>query len=105
MNLADLIPDADVLLAFDPDELGLRILQVLRSMPAHMQQYDVDTFTNSVTGHPHTPMTHGGAYPVARSGDVRNAIREAWAWLEGQGLLLSDPRFVDRGAGPRAGLR
>ena len=37
MNLADLIPDADVLLALDPDELGLRILQVMRSSPAHLQ--------------------------------------------------------------------
>ena len=28
-------------------------------------------------------------------------IREDWACLEGQCLLLPDPRFVDRGEGPR----
>jgi uncharacterized protein (TIGR02391 family) len=97
MNLADLIPDAAVLLALDPDELGLHILQMLGSMPPQMHQHELDTFTNSVVGHPQTPNAVYGS----QTQDVRNAIREAWAWLEGQGLLLSDPRYVDRGAGPR----
>jgi hypothetical protein len=99
MNLSDLIPNADVLLALDPDELGLRILQVLRSLPAHMLQHELGSFTNSVIGNPQAPGT--GAYPASQREDVKNAIREAWAWLEGQGLLLPDPRYVDRGAGPR----
>jgi Protein of unknown function (Hypoth_ymh) len=99
MNLSDLIPDADVLLALDPDELGLRILRALRSMPAHMQQHELGSFTNSVIGDPRAPST--GTYPVSQREDVRQAIREAWAWLEGQGLLLPDSRYVDRGAGPR----
>jgi hypothetical protein len=94
MNLSELIPDVAVLLALDPDELGLRILQVLRSLPSHMQQHELETFTNSVIGHPRTPSA--SAYPTSQS-----AIREAWAWLEGQGLLLSDSRYVDRAAGPR----
>jgi uncharacterized protein (TIGR02391 family) len=100
MNLADLIPDAAVLLALEPDELGLRILQVLRSLPAHAQQHQLDTFTYSVIGHPRTPNA-GSAYPALSLADVQNAIREAWAWLEGQGLLLPDSRYVDQGAGPR----
>ncbi len=29
MNLADVVPDGDVLVALEPEELGLRILQVL----------------------------------------------------------------------------
>lgn len=99
MNLAELIPDADVLLALDPDELGLLILQALRSLPPHAQQHELDTFTYSVIGHPQSP--HSGAYEASRRGDVQNAIREAWAWLEGQGMLLPDPRYIDRGAGPR----
>jgi uncharacterized protein (TIGR02391 family) len=99
MNLPYLIPNADVLLALDPDELGLRILQVLRNLPAHMSQHELGSFTNSVVGHPQAPGT--GAYPASQREDVKNAIREAWAWLEGQGLLLPDPRYADRGAGPR----
>jgi uncharacterized protein (TIGR02391 family) len=99
MNLADLIPDANVLLALEPDELGLRILQVLQSWPAHMQQYQMSTFIDSVLGHPQTP--HSGPYPVSQRGEIQSAIREAWAWLEGQGLLLPDPRYLDRGEGSR----
>jgi uncharacterized protein (TIGR02391 family) len=99
MNLADLIPDAAVLLALDPDELGLRILQVLRSMPSHLQQLELKPFTYSVIGHPQTP--NSSVYPTSSRADVENAIREAWAWLEGQGLLLPDPRYVHRGEGPR----
>jgi uncharacterized protein (TIGR02391 family) len=98
MNLADLIPDAEVLLALDPGELGLRILQVLRSTPSHLHQLDLTAFTNSVVGHPQTP---NGGYPAFRRMEVMEAIREAWAWLEGQGLLLPDPGYVDRRAGPR----
>ena len=99
MNLADLLPNVDVLLALDPEELGLRILQVLASMPAHMQQHELGTLINTVVGHPQSPQA--SAYPAYRTADVQNAIREAWAWLEGQGLLLPDTRFMDRGAGPR----
>jgi hypothetical protein len=99
MNLSELIPDVAVLLALDPDELGLRILQVLRSLPSHMQLHELETFTNSVIGHPQTPSA--SVYPTSQRQDVKHAIREAWAWLEGQGLLLSDPRYVDRAAGPR----
>jgi uncharacterized protein (TIGR02391 family) len=99
MHLSELIPDFAVLLALDPDELGLRILQVLRSMPSHLQQHELETFTHSVIGHPRAPGT--GAYPASPREDIKQAIREAWAWLEGQGLLLSDPRYVDRAAGPR----
>lgn len=98
MNLADLIPNGDVLLALDPDELGLRILQVLGSMPGHMQQHDLGGFINTVIGHPQTP--HASAYPAYQSEDIKNAIQEAWAWLEGQGFLLPHPSFYDRGAGP-----
>jgi uncharacterized protein (TIGR02391 family) len=99
MNLSDLIPDADVLLALDPDELGLRILQVMRSLPTHLHCNEVGTFINTVIGHPQTPQA--GAYLGSNREDIRNAILEAWAWLEGQGLLLAQPGYVDRRAGPR----
>jgi uncharacterized protein (TIGR02391 family) len=64
-----------------------------------MQQHELETFTNSVIGHPRT--SSASAYPTSQREDVKHAIREAWAWIEGQGLLLSDSRYVDRAAGPR----
>jgi uncharacterized protein (TIGR02391 family) len=100
MNLPELIPDADVVLALEPEELGLRILQVVGSWAPHMQQQlQLDTFINSVLGHPQTP--NQVPYPANLREALSEAIREAWAWLEGQGFLLPDPRFMDPGSGPR----
>jgi hypothetical protein len=61
MNLADLIPNGDVLLSLDPDELAIRSLQVFGSMPGHMLQHDLGLI-NTVIGHPQTP--HVNAYPA-----------------------------------------
>lgn len=91
MNLGDLIPDVDAVLALEPDELGLRILQVLGSWPSHMQ-LELGTFVNHVLGHPQTP--HHGIYPANRRGELDRAIREAWAWLEGAALLIPSPGYV-----------
>jgi hypothetical protein len=84
MNLADIVRDGDALVALEPEELGLRILQVL------------------AMGSPHSPMRLGlfldgalsgySSYP--RRDQIGQAIREAWASLEGQGLLLQDPRYM-----------
>jgi uncharacterized protein (TIGR02391 family) len=35
-----------------------------------------------------------GQYPGNRRGEIRTALIEAWAWLEGQGLLVRDPGWV-----------
>lgn len=92
MNLFDLIPDSDALAALEPDELGLHILRVLGSWPAHQpEQFDLGTFINSALGNPRTP-AHD-PYPASDRGVLEEAIREAWAWLEGQGLLLQSPQY------------
>jgi hypothetical protein len=85
MHIADVVPDVDVLLALEPEELGLRILQVLVAWPAHLSQIQLSGFVNGApTGFPATN----------RADEIRQALREAWAWLEGQGLLIQDPRFM-----------
>jgi hypothetical protein len=38
MNLADVVPDGDVLVALQPEELGLRILQVLATWSPQIRQ-------------------------------------------------------------------
>jgi hypothetical protein len=75
MNLPDLIPDIEVVLALEPEELGLHILRVLGSWPRHDDQFELSKFVNTVIGHPQTP--NQGAYPA----NQRQAIREAWAGL------------------------
>jgi uncharacterized protein (TIGR02391 family) len=85
MHLADLVPNEDVLLALEPEELGLRVLQVLAHWSPHIDK-QVGPFINGALS----------GYPSAQKREeVSLAIREAWAWLEGQGLLLLDPRYFN----------
>jgi uncharacterized protein (TIGR02391 family) len=98
MHLSDLVPDPDVVIALEPEELGLRILQVLVSWSPRLgNTIDVSVFTNgALSGYGGTP----------RRGEVRQAIGEAWAWLEGQALLLPNAhtmRMLSRKAQRLAG--
>jgi len=81
MNLADLI-DLETVVALEPDELGLIILKPLAVWPQYGADLALPTFLNAVDE----------GYGVRRE-DVRQSLREAWAWLEGQALLLPDSRF------------
>jgi hypothetical protein len=85
MNLADVVPDGDELVALEPKELGLRILQVLATWSPHISQIRLGLFLNGA-------LTGYSSY--SRGDQIGQAIREAWAWLEGQGLLLQDPRYM-----------
>ena len=85
MNLADVVPDGDVVVGLEPEELGLRILQVLATWSRHIRQIRLDLFLNGA-------LTGYSSYP--RRDQIGQAISEAWAWLEGQGLLLQDPRYL-----------
>ena len=76
MRLVDLIPDADVLCALEPDELALRMLPVL----AAAQALTLGDFIIVVCG---TRPNYLGQYGVENTARVEQAIREAWAWLEG----------------------
>jgi hypothetical protein len=85
LHIADLVPDVDVLVSLEQDELGLRILQVLAVWPAHLQQIEVGVFVNGAIQ---------GYGSTSKREEIRQAISEAWAWLEGQALLVSDPRYL-----------
>lgn len=91
-QLVDLIPDPDVLVALEPDELGLRMLPVLWTFSRTPSiQFQQDSFLPTVIGNGHG---YPGQYPGNRRGEIRIALIEAWAWLEGQGLLVRDPGYV-----------
>jgi len=84
LHLPDLVPDVDVLVALEPDELGLHILQVLAAWPSHLGSQEVRTFIKGAL------RAFG---PSPKQQEAAQAIREAWAWLEGQALLLQDPQY------------
>jgi hypothetical protein len=50
LTLADLIPDPDVLIALEPDELGLRMLPVLAAWPHQGKQLQLAQFLPSRSG-------------------------------------------------------
>jgi len=85
-DLRSLIPDAAVLLALAPEELGGQLLTIFRDRPsAHWSPGAVVSQIWS---------THGsgtGAYSNHYRDDVVMAIGEAFAWLQSQGLLIPAP--------------
>ena len=94
MNLVDIVPDADALLALEPDELGLRLLPVLshysRQPGASLHPR---VFFPSIVGSDRLG-DYPGQYPANRRDEITLALSEAWAWLEGQALLIMNPRSL-----------
>jgi uncharacterized protein (TIGR02391 family) len=97
MKLSDLIPDVDVLYALEPDELGLRMLPTFAKWDERRMgsSLSLQSVLYDVRGQGH----HPGEYPPQESTRVEEAIREAWAWLEGEALLIPDQK------GPTADVR
>lgn len=90
--LITLIPGADALCALEPDELGLRMLPALATWPP-AQQLTLDGFLAHAV-HRQGPQLPS-QYPPTESARVAEAIREAWAWLEGAALLIKDPHWTE----------
>ncbi len=80
------IPDVDVFLALEPEELGAKLLFLAKAG----QRYDGEMFRPSnfeaeiweadTRGQP--------SYPRNRQAAITLAFSEAWAWLEAQGLIV-----------------
>jgi uncharacterized protein (TIGR02391 family) len=86
IELVRAIPDPDALLALQPEELGAKLLFLVRHREGnntfHPRNYAEELFGT----------IHGGAgYPAARRAEVELAHTEAWAWLEAQGLVVPAP--------------
>src|ERR1035437_2287520 len=85
-ELAQAIPDVQVILALEPEELGAKLLFLLR------KRFGGSMF--SPTGleyelwegaHLQNKQT---LYPRQERGGIGLALTEAWAWLEAQGLMV-----------------
>ena len=86
-ELAQAIPDVEVLLALEPEELGAKLLFLLRK-----RKFQNDTFLpDTLEGELWPSSTLPGQqtpYPRGRQPAVSLALSEAWAWLEAQGLVV-----------------
>lgn len=89
-QLPKVIPDVDVLLALQPEELAARLLFLLqarvqsdRTWMAHMGNIQTEPFASRSDG--------VAPYPHAQRDQVGLALAEAWSWLEAQGLLVPAP--------------
>jgi hypothetical protein len=74
MKLSNVIPDADVLCALEPEELGLRMLPVLAARDRRFNPLTLSGFLQVVQGNLQTP----SGYPAAQSTEIEMAVREAW---------------------------
>lgn len=87
MHLSDILPDTDGALALEPNELGIFILIVVKDWGQQRQSIDISSFINIHIRNP-------GSFRLHQVEELTDAVAEAWGWLEGQGLLLPDRRFV-----------
>jgi uncharacterized protein (TIGR02391 family) len=90
VQLVELFPEPDDVIALEPEELGLRMLPVLASIRHPLPPLDPDRFFATTIGN--NQAGYQGSYHKDRRVELTIALLEAWAWLEGQGLLVRDPR-------------
>lgn len=83
-TLYSMIPDPDRVLALPPEELAGVLLEHINSLPPnelfHLNRYNFFLLSFGVGSFKD--------YPEAKQEEVAAAFREAWQWLEREGLLL-----------------
>ena len=79
-----LIPDHEVLLSLELEELAGIVLEYLHSLPKGDPQFSLYNFSL-----PHTVTE----YPGGHQQNITNALREAWMWLKREGFIISTPGF------------
>jgi len=77
-----LLPDVKTLLALEPEELAGALMEHFHSLPANERW---TLHPNNFFG---TSMGQLGKYPQDKRQVVEDALREAWAWLAREGLLV-----------------
>jgi uncharacterized protein (TIGR02391 family) len=83
IQLTQVIPDPDLLLALEPEELAAKMLFLFRQrgepmfLPGNLQNEMWGDATRGQVG-----------YPRQRENEIGLAIAEAWAWLNAQGLVV-----------------
>lgn len=83
--LVKAIPDCDLLLSLEPEELAAKLL--FAGVPLGSLQ----NFLLSLWDRSYIPGEQSGSYPSNRRDEIELALTEAWSWLEAQGLLVRVP--------------
>jgi hypothetical protein len=84
-ELLKVIPDVQMLLALAPEELAATMLFILkkrREVKFHPGNLHNELWAHGTSGQPQ--------YPRQYDNEISLALAEAWAWLDAQGLLVSD---------------
>jgi uncharacterized protein (TIGR02391 family) len=82
-TLADIIPDPDIVLSLEPEELSGIALELLSSPgPNETSRLHPSSFTNHQTI---------GDYPKIRKQEIEYALMEGWQWLVQEGLIAPLP--------------
>ena len=86
-ELAQAVPDVEVLLKLEPEHVGAKLLFLLRK-----KEFQNDMFhLGNLEGELWPSSIHPGqqtAYPRNKQTAVSLALSEAWAWLGAQGLIV-----------------
>jgi|SRR5271165_2580932 len=89
-ELTQVIPDVNVLLALEPEELGAKLLFLLRRRNIPNDMFMPSNLTAEIW--PNIPLPgQQYPYPPQRRSAINQAFTEAWAWLEAQGLIVPAP--------------
>ena len=81
-SIYELIPDHELLLNLEPEELAGVILEYLKSLPAGSPELNRYNFSM-----PHTVAD----YPREHQMNISRALMEGWMWLEKEGLIAPSP--------------
>lgn len=84
-----MFPTPEILLGMEPEELAGFLLEYLNELPARTQYLHLPNLT----------MASGplAAYAGARFQEISEAVAEAWAWLEREGMIAPRPGATPMG--------
>src|ERR1700691_6136618 len=89
-ELPRIIPDAEVRLTLEPEELGAKLLFLLRKRTLQRNMFMPETLNAELWPSTTIPGQET-AYPRDRRDAIDLALTEAWAWLDAQGLIVPAP--------------
>lgn len=91
-ELHTIIPDVDVFLSLEPEELGAKMLFLMQARlrdPQHRNGLHRWNCLNELS--PEYLRDSRAFYPEAKREQAKLAFCEAWSWLEAQGLVIPSP--------------